>query len=270
MIEKFRKILPKLKNVKVIEAIIDPEIHLEYIDLSSKIKDEDRNQKKIIAESDLIFSKETDIETKKRLLTIMAKIDDISIYRKIEKYLENPDPELADWAKIAQQESLMVIQSSLLDEEQVLISTGLGGKGSKWRFFIIIRNKNDENFKEFEKEALKNEIKFTFKEFDIELEKIQFGNFFLTMTALFPLDFDVIENSLKKIFHESKNIGINLSDKYIVTNVKTIPIEECEELFKELEERIKENTKDAEDFDDFPDIDDDFDDDFDDEEDDIY
>ncbi len=272
MLDRIKKILPDLKNVRVIEAIIDPEVHLEYIDLSAKLREEHIDNQLVIDESDLIFDKETSIAKKKRLLTLMSKIDDVRLLRKIEKYLKKPDDELEDWAKLAHQESLMLIQSSLLEEEQILISTGLGGKGKKWRFFIIIRNDNDIPFKEFEKEALTNEIQYTFKNFDVEVETLQFGSFFLTLTALFPLDFDIIENSLKSLFAEVTNIGIKLSDKYIVTNVKTIPIEECEDLFKELEERIKEQGKeeDIEELLDFDDDDDNFDDNFDDEGDDDF
>ncbi len=257
MLERIKKILPDLKNVRVIEAIIDPEVQLEYIDLSAKLRKEHVDNQNVIGESDLIFDEDTSIAKKKRLLTLMSKIDDVTILRKIEKYLQDPDDELEDWAKLAHQESLMLIQSSLLEEEQILISTGLGGKGNKWRFFIIIRNNNDENFKEFEKEALTKEIKYTFKNFDVDVETLKFGDFFLTLTALFPLDFDVIENSLKKLFSEAQNIGIELSDKYIVTNVKTIPVEECEDLFKDLDDRIKEQNKEEDDLDELLDFDDD-------------
>jgi hypothetical protein len=56
---------------------------------------------------------------------------------------------LKDWAALSLQESRMTLESSLLDENQVIISTGLGGKAKKLRYFAVIAAKRRENFSEF-------------------------------------------------------------------------------------------------------------------------
>ncbi len=239
MFDKLRKIIPDLSKAKVIEAIIDPETHLEYIEYASKLSKEQINNEDIIEESDNLFSSETTIAEKKRLLTLMAKIDDVSIFRKIEQYSQKPDKELLEWSKIAQQESLTLIQSSLLEEEQILISTGLGGKGNKIRFFIVLKANNIDKFSDFQEKAIKNEINFSFKNNECDLEKLEFGDYFFSVTALFPLNFEIIEKTLISTIEELKNIGIELSEKYILTNVKTISLDEIENLFKEMEQKSK-------------------------------
>ena len=59
----------------------------------------------------------------------MAAIDDVGAYRSIEKYSKNADDELKHWSLLALQESRMLLQSKLLDQSQIFISTGLGGEG---------------------------------------------------------------------------------------------------------------------------------------------
>ena len=237
MFDKLRKILPDLSKVKVIEAIIDPDTHLEYIDYALKLKKEKFDVDIVKKQSDELFSDDKEIKDKKRLLTLMAKVDDVSIYRKIERYSQKPDKELKEWAKIAKQESLTLIQSSLLEEEQILISTGLGGKGNKIRFFIVLKAENEEKFSDIFVNVIKKEVNFSLKNNNCNLEKLEFGEYFFSITALFPLDFDIIEKILGEITEELKNVGLIISEKYLLTNVKTIEIDELEKVFREIDRK---------------------------------
>jgi len=237
MFDKLRKIIPDLSKVKVIEAIIDPDTHLEYIDYALKLKKEKFDVDNVKEQADELFSDNKEIKDKKRLLTLMAKVDDVSIYRKIERYAQKPDKELEEWAKIAKQESLTLIQSSLLEEEQILISTGLGGKGNKIRFFIVLKAENEEKFSDLFVNVIKKEVNFSLSNNNCELEKLEFGDYFFSITALFPLDFDIIEKILGEITEELKEIGLDISEKYLLTNVKTIEIDEVEKVFKEIDRK---------------------------------
>lgn len=247
MFDKLRKIIPDFSKAKVIEGIINPEVHLEYIEFSAKMVI-GTNEKDVISISDNIFDEKIEIDEKKRLLVLMAKIDDVHIFRKLQKYSQNPDKELSDWAFIALQESLSLIQSSLLGEEQILISTGLGGKGNKLRFFIITQTENSESISEIQKKIITKEIEFAFKNNDCELEKIEFGSYFYTIVGLFPFNFDIIEITLSQIFDEVKNFNIFLSEKYIITNVKTSDIPESELLIREMEQKAKSGELENNDF----------------------
>lgn len=247
MFDKLRKIIPDFSKAKVIEGIINPEVHLEYIEFSAKMVI-GTNEKDVISISDNIFDEKIEIDEKKRLLVLMAKIDDVHIFRKLQKYSQNPDKELSDWAFIALQESQSLIQSSLLGEEQILISTGLGGKGNKLRFFIITQTENSESISEIQKKIITKEIEFAFKNNDCELEKIEFGSYFYTIIGLFPFNFDIIEITLSQIFDEVKNFNIFLSEKYIITNVKTSNIPESELLIREMEQKAKSGELENNDF----------------------
>ena len=83
--------------------------------------------------------------------------------------------------------------------------------------------------------------------------------------GLFPFDAQ-IESVFKDVLIESNNLGVNLTDKFIITNVKIHTPEETAELIRELDEKAKNDNEDTiEDFDlyDFDDKDDDIDEPFD-------
>lgn len=235
------KIKPNTKII-IIEDYIDASVQLEYLDYSEKyLKDFD--EEKLIKDVDLLFSNELSLEEKKILLVRLSKIDDISIYRKIEKYYRNPDEKLRLWSIIAFQESHNLIQSSLLEENSVLVSSALGGKESKMRFFIVIQNSIKEMFTDIQKKIITQETKFVFEKNNSDIEKIEFGNYFFTIIALFPFSFDklntFIENILDETIEELKLYQIKIADKYLITNTKIKTIEQTSKLLADIEEQSK-------------------------------
>lgn len=249
MLNKLRNFLATQGRVRIIEAIVDPDIQVEYLEYASKVRKE-FDEQEIIDNSDNIFDKAVDIDEKKRLITLMATIDDVNIYRKLEKFIEIADEDLKSWALIAHQESQTVIQSSLLEENQILISTGLGGKNEKMRFFIVLQVEPKVEISENHQTILKNEIEYSFKKHNCDIESIEFNDFFCAIVALFPFKVE-IEDVFESVIIESNNLGVNLSDKFIVTNVKIHSLEETTELIKELDEKALIEEKETEDLDDF-------------------
>ncbi len=241
MLNKLRKFLNNYGQIRIIEAIVDPDVQVEYLEFASKTRKKfDRD--KVIEESDKIFDENYDIDEKKKLLTLIAVIDDVELYRKLEKYLEIAPENIKPWVLLAHQESQTVIQSSLLDENQILISTGLGGKGDKMRFFIVLQTENKKNIVKKFQEIIKNEVLYTFEKNDCELEQINFKNYFCTMVALIPFDME-IEKVFVDVISECNNLGVNFSDKFIVTNVKIHTPEQTQDLINELEEKAKQDAE---------------------------
>ena len=133
LLKQIQNVLNKKSiGFNVLEAQIDVEKQMEYFEYVKKLKKNEVSDD-ILEQKDILFNPETDIEEKKRMLCELALLEDVKAYRTIEKYLENTDEELKDWAQLAYNESRMILESALLDENQIFISTGLGGKGQKLR-----------------------------------------------------------------------------------------------------------------------------------------
>ena len=120
------------ENFSILEEQIDVDLQMEYFELARSTREEDEIEGLIKTAPDLLYSEESTFELKKKTLVGLAGIDDVEAFRIIEKFHKESSEELKSWAVLALQESRMVLQSSLLEEQQVFISTGLGGMYSPW------------------------------------------------------------------------------------------------------------------------------------------
>jgi len=252
-INDFLQNLPK--NFSILQEEIDIEIQMEYFERikklrkSAKIEPEDLPIK--IAQLNL---SETSYKEKKDILIQLATLDDVKAYRAIENFSKTiTDSFLKSWSILALQESRMMMESSLLDESQVFISTGMGGKGDKLRYFIVGFLDGDNEFTEAQKNLLQKEFEYALHQHNSEIELIEFKEKFALITALIPIK-EPIKDLLKKAIDECISLGMNLSEHFLVTNVKKMEIDEIK---KFLNEQIEEQGFE-DDFDDIPLEDDDF------------
>ena len=153
LFDKIQEMLGKLpEKLNILQEQIDINLQMEYFKAAQKNRE--KPVKNIIGKKDLLFTGELTKAEKKWLLLQLASIDNVEAFRTIERFVKEGDPELREWAVLAFQESRMIIESSLLDENQVFISTGLGGKGSKLRYFIVLLSKNNQDFSEIDRKSV--------------------------------------------------------------------------------------------------------------------
>ena len=250
-------------NLNVLEEQIDIELQMEYF--KSAKKNKELELENILERKDELFDPGTPIINKKELLVQLASLEDVEAFRTIEKYTNTPDPELREWSILALQESRMMLESALLDENQVFISTGLGGKGSKLRYFIVLIHHNKEEFNEVQQKVVRSEFDYSLTQHEGELESIVFSGSFAKMLAIIP-----IQAPLKDLFHnainEANQIGDFIKENFIVTNVKQLSDTEIDDFLNKpfVSDELPPGTDLAPDDTDF---DDDFFDDFEEEDD---
>ena len=214
-----QELLGDVKNsVSILEDQIDNTVQTEYFNFERENINE-VNSKKIFNNREFIFSPDCSIEEKKYLLCNMAGIDHIEVYRTIEKYTRDPKNPIMDWARLALKENRLLLQSKLLDESQVLISTGLGGKGLNLRYFIVFFTISGKPFTRFEREIIKKEINYALKDTGGETESLKFNKELCLVLACIPIHIS-INILINSIIHECNQISKFLHVKYIVTNVR--------------------------------------------------
>lgn len=218
----------KPDNFSIIEQQIDIQTQLTYFEESKKVKSMALNVDEVLKRKDELFTENQDIEQRKELLLFLANIDSVEAYRAIEKFIPEADDIIKDWAFLALQESRSTIESSLLNESQIIISTGLGGKGKKLRYFTVLASATKNHFTDLQKKLIEKELSFTLKKNDGELEKIDFIEHYATILSIVPIMVP-IKNIIKSVVDECNQIGNFISKKYIVTNVKEFSLEEIKE-----------------------------------------
>jgi hypothetical protein len=222
-------------NFKILEETIDIEVQKEFFESTKNIS--------LDPEIDVLnemISKlnqvETSIDDCKTLLQKIALIDSVEAFRSIEAYTNNPRKELKEWAVLALQQSRMVLQCSLLDEQQVFISTGLGGKKDKLRYYLIFPyNLNIQRLTQIQKEALKKELDFFLSKHNGETEYTEFESRYATAMTLIPLKAPITD-IIRDILNECNHFGDYLSPDVMITNMKKLSQKEILQIIDRIDE----------------------------------
>jgi len=223
-------------NLQVLEDQIDIDIQTEYFEYS-KNHNLTINPEDVIKNKEDIFQNDISIEDKKCMFVKLASINSVEAFRTIERYLKEPHQSLHDWAKLAFQESKLLLESKLLDENQVLISTGLGGKGLKLRYFTVILSDTGENLTKIQKKIINTELGFLFKKQSAEVEKISFRKDICIILSVIPLNVPV-RNIFDILIKECNQFGGFLNKYYLITNLKILTINEIREFIDENFEHL--------------------------------
>ncbi len=231
--QNIQKVLDDLPdNFSILEEQIDIEVQLKYFELAKDVRS--RNLATECFENrEQLYSPDVSAERKREILLSIATIDDVKAFRAIEKFVGLAEGEIKQWAVLAFQESRMLIQSSLLDEQLVFISTGLGGKGQKLRYYVVFINKNrGKILNATQQKLLKDEVVFELNQNDGEFESMDFSEGFSTVLVMLPLQSD-LKMIFRNIIDECNQYGDFLDDDMIVTNVKVMSRNEILEMLKQ-------------------------------------
>ncbi len=144
-----------LDSFALIDEAIDLSIEEEYFRFSETIDFDNLDYEEVLMESDKLFDKHTPIELKKRILILLAHLGTAESCKILEKYLKISEGNLRDWALLSLKECKAFLESVLLQEQGGFISTGLGGKDDKVRYYFIAGTKDGLPFSETHRNTLK-------------------------------------------------------------------------------------------------------------------
>ena len=248
--QNIQKVLDDLPdNFSILEEQIDIEVQMKYFELAQKIRAQNLTAD-CFENREQLFDPKVGIRRKKEILLTIAIMDDVKAFRTIEKFTAQAVGPIKQWAVLAFQESRMLLQSSLLDEQLVFISTGLGGKGQKLRYYVVFINKNREIIlNPTQQKLLKDEVIFELGKNEGEFESMDFFDGFSTVLAMLPLQTD-LKKIFRNIIDECNQYGNFLDDDMIVTNVKVLSRSEIIEMLKHNKNQEPDNFEEIDEEDD--------------------
>ncbi len=217
----------------ILEHRVPIEQQMEYFKYSNRIRKEFHDMNDIDYEqySLDLGNVELSKEEKKKILTILASSKQVRAYRLLERYVEHPDEDLVNWAYMALMESRITLESELSGEKQVYISTGLGGKGKKLRFYVLIISSGGVAFVDYQRTVIEKEFRYALLENDCEIERLTVGVEYIELVFLMPVKLD-INRMLEEVIRECNLYGNFLSEMYTVTNVKELNQEEINQVLE--------------------------------------
>lgn len=215
-------------NLNILEEEVDIKVQKEYFNLA-KMLSTNASKYQILCTQYLeqindLYDETLPLDKKKEMLVILATLDDVSVYRAIESFSKSDGP-LQKWAIIALQQSRMLIQSGLLDDPGIFISTGLGGQGSLLRYFCVFLHRTDEKLEDFQQRIVRDEIETALSPLKGIIEQIDFFESYSTSILLLPLNTD-LKKTFETIITECNLYGNFLHENMIITNVKKLSEQE--------------------------------------------
>lgn len=176
------------------------------------------------------------VEKKQNLLLNLANSKNPVSFRLLKQYVaDGPDPDVADWAYLALMEIQIALESDYSDERQIYISTGMGGKGTKLRFYVLLVSAGGKPFESYQRQVIEREFTYAFSQVDWEIESLHIADNYAELLLLIP-----IAGNIKKVMgdtiQECNEYGHFLSDRYNITNVKPLTEEEIQKILEKEDE----------------------------------
>jgi len=227
-----------MDNFTLIDEPIDLSTQREYMSLSKTIDFDNVDYKEILTGSDRLFYKDTPIESKKKTLILLAHLGTPESCRILEKYLKSSEANLRDWALLSLKECRMLLENVLLKEEGGFISTGLGGKDNKLRYYFIVSSKDGLPFSETHKNTLKRGFETISHKYKSPIEEINFEATYAMIGMLIPMDIAVGE-IIEEGIGECNKIEEFLFLDYYVTNVGKPTYKEISDYLEEIKHEEK-------------------------------
>ncbi len=167
----------------------------------------------------ILHNLDSDNDSSKYLaLQELACSKQIEALRMIEEFLLFAHEDLRLWALLAHLQAKAGVLSTLLDEEQIVISSGLGGKDGLMRFMSYIVAQEKIDFEEYQHKLIIRELKEQIEKRKGFLEKVEPYNRFIIYTFLFPLGLNPKE-TISEVITECNNYGNFVSPKFSITNI---------------------------------------------------
>jgi hypothetical protein len=221
-----------------VDEPIDLSTQEEYLSFSETIDLDNVGYEEVLTASDTLFYKDTPVESKKRILIRLAHLGTPESCGILEKYLKSPEVNLKDWALLSLKECRMFLESVLLKQEGGFVSTGLGGKGNKLRYYFVVSSNGSLSFSETRKNTLKRAFETVSHKYRSEIEEINFESTYAIMGMLIPMDIAVGE-IIEEGISECNKISEFLFLDYYVTNVGKPTYKEISNYLEEIKHEDK-------------------------------
>jgi hypothetical protein len=222
-----------LDNFILIDEPINLSTQEEYVSFSETIDFDNVDYKGVLTESDKLFYKDTPIESKKKTLILLAHLGTPESFRILEKYSKSSEPNLRNWALLSLKECRMFLESVLLEEEGGFISTGLGGKDNKLRYYFIVSSKDGLPFSETHKDTLKRGFETISYKYKSKIEEINLEGTYALIGMLIPMDI-AVGKIIEEGIGECNKGGEFLFLDYYVTNVGKPTYKEVSNYLEEI------------------------------------
>ncbi len=231
--EDFQKVIRENGGeIQIMEREVGLDTQMAYMRMAKEVKSNLRPDVVMAGKYEL-WDDSSSRQSKRKKLASIASLGSPDAIRTLQSYQEAPDRGLEDWTYLALQECKLVFQASMLDHPPMFISTGLGGRGQKLRFFGAFFSQDGLPFDKNRQKVISGEVEYMFRKFSGKLEFIAFSGQFVTFWGLVPIDVSLNEK-VQAAIEESNLLGAGLRKDFVLTNVKKLTFNELGDILTKI------------------------------------
>ena len=221
---------------RVLEHQVPVETQMEYFIYTNRLRSllPDDADTAIEQLAFALHDSATSLNMKRTILSTLAVTKEAKAYRILQGYVQEPDADLKDWAHMAFMECRVRLESEFSDERQIYISTGLGGKGNRLRFYILLLSSSGDHFLDYQRQTIEREFAYALHKYDGEIEELTIKNNYAELVFLAPIHTDV-KRFIENVVSECNQYGNFIANTITVTNVKRLAEDEIAQIIKKHE-----------------------------------
>ena len=235
--ENFKKFLSDADGkFRIFEHQVPIETQLEYFVYSNRWRELLPGDSEIEFDqlADMLFDSTVSLDLKKKILSALAVSKEVKAFRMLQEYAQAPDKELKDWVHMALMESRVMLESEFTDERQIYISSGLGGKGDRMRFYILLLSATGNPFLDYQQQVIEREFAFALQKNDCEIEELTIRTNYVELIILAPIQTN-LKRFIENIVSECNQYGDFIANTITITNVKKLAENEIAQIIKKHE-----------------------------------
>jgi hypothetical protein len=236
-IENIKKILKDADGeFRILEHQVPLETQMEYFFYSNSLRSLLPDDAVMDFEqfATVLLNPASSLPDKKKVLSALAASKEARAYRILQEYVQEPDLELKDWAHLALMESRVMLESEFTNERQIYISTGLGGKGNRLRFYVLLLSSSGNQFLGYQQQVIEKEFAYALAKEEGEIEEFTIKENYIELTVLLPIQTN-IKRFIENVISECNQYGNFISNTVTVTNVKKLAENEIAQIIKKHE-----------------------------------
>jgi hypothetical protein len=225
----------------IFDAPIGVDIHAEYIELCGKMGGT-LSKEELVLEAKKLALKRTPLAEKKNALLYLAHGNTLRSLYAIQRYLKNPDPELATWASLAWQEC----QNAVLNEgmkklmgddapEADMIIGGMGAERDRMRYCFVVSTLGGRAFTKGEQEKVVEMLKKVESHHDAKTEQLDWCDNYVKITALISWEV-AVGDYIEALINWCNASSLFLHFHYFVANTHDLTKKEIAEYLAELKD----------------------------------
>lgn len=230
VINDVNKILSKEADIQINENV-----HRKYVNYHSTIDIGKYHLNGIIKQSkQLLFNSNTPNAVKRKLLFLLGHFATKECFEILSEYVNNPDIRLKQWAILALKDLQFKIENQVYEEGRDMVMSPMGGKGDKFRYFVVICSKHNKSLTGIKKRTINKDLQSVASKTNSQVEDIEFGKNYIFFSIFIPFDIAVGEvvEGLLKIAAKKKGI---LKYHYFAVNTHKITEKEIQKYLESEE-----------------------------------